>query len=192
MVRRRPLFAFALLLAAAAPAVADDRADLVAAFGKGFAKGSFRAEMQVMVGGKPMTTHTDVQWPDRYHMRTPDMEVIILPQGTWMNPGGSGQWIPAPMDMSAMIKGFSKQGLDDNLASIKDVQKVGSAEVAGCPSTLYRYRTVAEIMGTTREANAEVAVCDTTGLVVRVVTGDKDPVTVLYDFETPIDIRPPR
>jgi hypothetical protein len=192
MPARRPLFALALLLSAAAPALADDRADLVAAFGKGFAKGSFRAEMQVMVDGKPMTTRTDVQWPDRYHMRTSDMEVIILPQGTWMNPGGSGQWMPVPMDMSAMIKGFSKQGLDDNLAALTDVRKVGSAEVAGCASSLYRYRTAGEFLGVARDAEAEVAVCDRTGLPVRVVTGDQDPVTVLYDFEAAIDIQPPR
>jgi len=188
---RRSLLAAALLLSVATPSLADDREELIAAFTKAFAKGSFRAEMQTVVGGKPMTTRTDVQWPDRFHMKTPDMEVIILPQGTWMNAAGVGQWMPVPMDMSGMIQAYSKQGMDAGLASLKDVTKAGSAEVAGCASTLYRYRTAGEFMGMTHDAEAEAAVCDSTGLPVRVVTEGDEPVTVLYDFEAAIDIRPP-
>jgi hypothetical protein len=191
MPLRRPLLAAVLLLSVATPALADDRDELVAAFSKAFAKGSFRAEMHTVVGGKPMRVRTDVQWPDRFHMTMPEMEVIILPQGTWMNAAGVGQWMPVPMDMSEMIKGYSKQGMDAGLASLKDVTKSGSAEVAGCSSTLYRYRNAGEFMGVTHDAQAEAAVCDATGLPVRVVTEGEQTVTVLYDFETAIDIRPP-
>lgn len=192
MSARRSLLAVALLLSIAAPALADDRDALIAAFSKAFAKGSFRAEMQTEVDGKPISTRTDVQWPDRFHMRMPEMEVIILPEGTWMNAAGVGQWMPVPMDMSGMIKRFSKQGLDEGLASLKEVSRTGSAEVAGCTSTLYRYRTAGEFLGTARDAVAEAAICDATGLPVRVVTEGDEPVTVLYDFATPIDIQPPR
>lgn len=188
---RRPLLAAALLMAVATPSLADDRDELVAAFSKAFAKGSFRAEMNTLVDGKPMRVRTDVQWPDRFHMTMPEMEVIILPQGTWMNAAGVGQWMPVPMDMSEMIKGYSKQGMDAGLAALKDVTKSGSAEVAGCTSTLYRYRSAGEFLGTTHDSVAEAAICDATGLPVRVVTEGKDPVTVMYDFETAIDIRPP-
>lgn len=184
------VLAVAALLAASASASADDRADLAAAFAKAFASGSFRAEIATTTAGRAFSATTDVQLPDRFHMKTPDAEFIIVPQGTWMKVGG--QWMKSPVDASRMVQGYDRSSIDAGIAALDDVSRVGTEDVNGCPSTIYRYRTRAEFLGVGRQSEAEVAVCSRNGLPVRVVSRGDEPVTIHYDFEADIDIRPPR
>ncbi len=187
------LLSLGLGLLLSVPAAADPKAVLAESFSKAFSRGSFRAEVTTQVSGKPYATRMDVQWPNRFHMKTPDTEMIILPGATWMNAGG--QWMNMPMDMSQMIDGFSKQSIDQGLASIEQVTEVGTAEVNGCSSTLYSYTSSGKFMGVESDSNAEVAICSNTGYPVRLISRDRsgnEQATVLYDFEADIDIQAPR
>jgi outer membrane lipoprotein-sorting protein len=189
---KRSLLVFAAAAAAAsAPAWADPQQELVAAFQKAMDKGAFSATVQTE-GRRATTVEMRVQLPDRFHMKTEDTEMIILPQGTWMN--ANGQWMQFPMNMSKMIEGYSQRGIDEGIASLRDVRVIGNETVAGCDSTIYAYRTSGKLMGVDSSSNAEVAVCGRTGMPTRVVSRDKKgkhEATVLYDFSTPIEIRPP-
>ena len=90
-MKTTPLLTIALALAVAGPAQADPRADVMSAFEKAMAQTSYRAQSTTDVGGQPQTSTIDVQTPDRFHMRGPGSEVIVLPAGSWMNQGG--QWM---------------------------------------------------------------------------------------------------
>ena len=89
-------------LALALPAQADPKADILAAHAAMMAKGKFRTVNKVTSNGETSTSTNVVQWPDRYQIKTKDMEMIILPEGTWMNQGG--QWMKMPMNMAGMVK----------------------------------------------------------------------------------------
>lgn len=182
----------ALLLAAgllSGQAMADERDAVVEAFGKAMAKGHYIAEMVTQVKGRPYTTEMKVVFPDRYHMKSPDAEFIILPQGTWMNAGG--RWMKMPMNMSEMIAGHSRQAMEQGMGAVANVSRVGTAEIRGCTSDLYSYRVDGEYMGMKNSGEVEAAICRDTGLPVRLVSEGRNAVTIHYDFESTVAIDPP-
>jgi hypothetical protein len=180
-----------VLASAALPAVAtaDDRALLIDAFTKAMARGSYAMQIETEVKGRPYRTEMKVSYPDRYHMRSPDTEIIILPQGTWMNAGG--QWMKVPMNMSQMIAGYSKEAMQQGMASISEVRREGSEAIDGCTADLYRYRTSGEFMGVKQASTQVAAICRDTGLPLRLVTEGKSAVTIHYDFSSEVRIAPP-
>lgn len=178
-------------LFAATPAAADAQQELVDAFGKAMAKGAFRAVVHPE-NAKAPAVEMRVILPDRFHMKTADTEMIILPQGTWML--ANGEWMQFPMNMSKMIEGYNKGAIEQGMAALRDVSVVGNETIDGCDSTVYAYRTSGKFMGVESNSSAEAAVCNSTGLPVRVTTRDKKGKlegTVLYDFDSAIDIRAP-
>lgn len=180
----------AAALLAAGPALADDRADLARAFERAMSGGHYTAQIETQVRGKPYVTEMRVVFPDRFHMKTPDAEMVILPQGTWMNAGG--QWMKMPVNMSQQIAGYSKEAMQEGLSSLAEVTRTGSENIDGCTSDLYRYRVSGQFMGVKDASTAEAAVCRDNGLPVRVVSQGKDAVTIRYDFSSPVVIEPPR
>lgn len=180
-----------LLLAAlcAGGAAASDRDELVKAFDKAMDKGRYSASIETQMRGRPYSTEMKVIFPDRYHMRTPDAEIIILPQGTWMNAGG--QWMKMPMNMSQQIASYSREAMKRGMASVTEVTRHGSETIAGCESDLYRYRASGEFMGVKDSSQAIAAICRDSGLPVRVVSVGAEPVTIHYDFESEVSIAPP-
>jgi hypothetical protein len=170
---------------------ADARADLLAAYEKAMAETSYRVVTTSQLKGKPVQTTIDVQLPASFHMKNPDVEMIVLPGATWMNQGG--QWMKMPMDMSAMVKGMTLQAMKDGADLIKDVRATGTETIDGCESTTYAYRTEGKIMGVDANADVEVSICETTGLPVRAVSSDgKTRTEIAYDYETKVEIRPPQ
>lgn len=187
--------AFRILVLAAGgialDAHADARADLLAAYEKAMAETSYRVVTTTEVKGKPVQTTIDVQLPASFHMRNPDVEMIVLPGTTWMKQGG--QWMKMPMDMSSMVKAMTLQAMKDGVNLIKDVREKGTETIDGCESTTYAYRTEGKIMGIEANADSEVSICETTGLPVRAVSDDgKHRTEIAYDYETEVDIRPPQ
>ncbi len=176
----------------AAGAQADARAELEAAFVKAMAKKAYRMHIEVENKRGPYRSQIDVQLPDRFHMRSDDVEFVIVPQGTWMNAGG--QWMRVPVDMSKQVQGYRLDDVKAGMANIKDVQKVGSENVAGCESGIYRYSATSSFAGRTSEDEMDVAICGDSGLPVEMRTRPKkkgEAVTIRYDFEAAVDIRPP-
>ena len=172
-------------------AQADARADLLAAYEKAMAETSYRVVTTSQLKGKPVQTTIDVQLPASFHMRNPEVEMIVLPGATWMKQGG--QWMKMPMDMSAMVKNMTLQAMKDGMNLIKDVRETGTTTIDGCESTTYAYRTEGKIMGVEANADLEVSICESTGLPVRAVSNDGNTRTeIAYDYETEVDIRPPQ
>ncbi|TXK65681.1 hypothetical protein [Alkalisalibacterium limincola] len=161
-------------------ALADARQELVSAFGKAFDREAYRIEVD-SPGQRGGQAQIDVQLPDRFHMRSAEGEFIIHPQGTWAQHGG--QWMRMPMDMSSMVAAYAQPSREEAEAELTQVERIGEEQVRGCASTLYRYRN--------SEGTAVAAVCRETGLPVRIQTEGGEPVTLYYDFDTAIDIRPP-
>jgi hypothetical protein len=172
-------------------ASADARQELVNAFERAMAQGRFIATVETE-GKRASTVEMRVQLPDRFHMRTADTEMIILPQATWMN--ADGQWMKFPMNMSKAIEGYSQRGIEEGMAALRDVREVGRANVQGCDSTLYAYRTEGKFMGVESRSDVEAAICGETGFPVRLVSQDRKgrpEAAILYDFSTDFEIRPP-
>jgi len=171
-------------------AVADDRQEVIDAFTKGMSKGTFETRMKPE--GKNPGMVMRVILPNRFHMKTEGSEMIMLPQGTWMNAGG--QWMKMPMDMSKVIEGYSQKSIDEGMDALADVREIRSETVEGCDSTVYSYRTSGKFMGVENKSQAEVAICDDTGMPIRVVSLDgngKPEATLYYDFSGGFEINPP-
>ncbi|MBD8524613.1 hypothetical protein [Pseudomarimonas arenosa] len=186
------LFGLAALLGAST-ALAGPKEDVVAAYTKAFERGAYRAEITTEVRGKPYVMQIDVKWPDHFHMKNPDTEMIILPGATWMNAGG--QWMNMPMDMSKMIQAYSKPAMEEGVRGMGEVTELGLEEINGCSSQLYSYSTSGKFMGIDGASQAELAICKDNGLPVRLVSRDKKgqpQATIHYDFEADINIVPPR
>lgn len=178
----------------AAPASADPRAEVVAAFDAAIAKQAYHVTMTSQVRGKPYETHTAVQLPASFHMRTPDSETVILPGGSWMRTGGD-DWMRLPMDMSNMVKNITFQAMKDGERYVQDVTAEGEETIDGCASKNYRYRTEGKVMGFKAKSTVDLSVCQDTGLPIRVISTDakgKNRTELRYDFDTPVEIRAPR
>lgn len=176
----------------ASPAWAGPREAVMEAFQKAFSAQGYRASMTSKVNGREYPTQIEVQWPNRYHITTPDSEIIVVPEGTWVKAGG--QWMKMPMDMSKTIEGYSRRAMDEGLAGMGEVSEIGGDTVDGCAATVYRYVSSAKFMGVDSSAEVDVAICNSSGLPVRMVSrpkGKGEPVTMHYDFTAPVDIRAP-
>jgi hypothetical protein len=186
---KAPFVLFAVAALFAADARADARADVFAAFEKAMARQSYRTVATTDTGGRSITTTIDVQLPASFHMKNPDVEVIVLPGATWMNQGG--QWMKLPMDMSAMVKNMTVQAMKESAGLVQDVTEEGSETIDGCDATLYRYRTAGKVMGIQADADVQLAICD--GLPVRAITSDKgkNRTVVSYDYDAKVDIKAP-
>ena len=180
MTLARNLALLVIGLALPALAFADARQELISAFGKAFDHEAYRIEVD-SPGQRGGQAQIDVQLPDRFHMRSAEGEFIIHPQGTWAKHGG--QWMKMPMDMSAMVASYAQPSREEAEAELTEVERIGEEEVRGCHSTLYRYRNA--------EGSAIAAVCGDTGYPVRIQTEGREAVTLYYDFDSAIDIRPP-
>jgi hypothetical protein len=177
---------------ATSPAHADPRGDVMAAFEQAMAQKSYRATSTSQVRGQAMTSTIQAQPPDRFHMSSPESEVIVVPGGSWMKQGD--QWMKLPMDMSAMIKGMTLAAMKDSANLVQDVKELDSADVNGCDSKTYAYHSSGEMMGVSVEAEVEVAICGETGLPVRITSVDtkqKTRTVVDYDYAAAVNIQAP-
>lgn len=187
------LFLVAMLLPIGTTALADPQAEVEGAFRKVMADKSYNAVITSEAKRRTTVIHMVVELPDRFHMKTEGMEVIILPDGTWMNAGG--QWMRAPVNMSQMIAGYTGEAIEKGVDSIGKVEYVGEEDVQGCASKNYRYSQSGEFMGMKSSGEALVSICQSNGKPVRIVSkeqGKSDTVTIVYDWETPVNIRAPR
>jgi hypothetical protein len=181
-----------LLSAGFSQARADARADVMAAFEAAMARQSYQAFSVSEHKGRSFESRIQVQLPGSFHIKSAESEVIVLPQGTWINAGG--QWMKLPMDMSKMIQGVSLQAMKEGANLVQQVEKIGSESIEGCDATLYSYRTSGKVMGFDANADVQLAICEDTGLPIRVVSSDakrKSRTVITYDYQTPVNIRSP-
>jgi hypothetical protein len=180
-------------LLTAAPAQADARAEVTAAFQAAMQASSYRLQIVVENKRGPIRSQMDVQLPDRFHMKADEAEFIIIPGGTWINAGG--RWMKVPVDMSKQMQGYRLQDVGEASAKIEQIEKVGSEDIAGCVSSIYRYSTTSTFAGRSSDDEVELAVCDASGKPIRLRSTPKskgDAVVIHYDFDAVIDITAPQ
>lgn len=172
---------------------ADARAEVLAAYQAAMASSSYRMVIEINNKRGPIRSQMDVQLPNRFHMKTDEVEFIVVPEGTWINAGG--RWMGVPVDMSKQMQGFRIEDIEQAATNIPTVEKAGSEDIDGCSSTLYRYAATSNVAGRKSDDDYELAVCDATGKPVRLRTTPKskgDSVIIRYDFDTPISIVAPK
>jgi outer membrane lipoprotein-sorting protein len=179
----------------AGPVFADAREEVLASWDRMLEKGSYRMIMESESRGRTHRSELDVSLPGSFHMRSPESEMILLPQGTWMKVNGS--WMQFPMNMSKAIEGYTAEAVEDGKSGLASVEKTGEGMVEGCMATTYRYTSSGKFMGIKNDSTAEMAVCQDTGLprlLTSTSTGKRrqDTVRIVYDFDTVVSIRPPR
>lgn len=187
------LCSFAVLSLGADAARADARDEVIAAWENTMARGSYRMQMSTESRGRTQSQEIDVQLPSSFHMRSPETEMVMLPQGTWMRVNGS--WMRMPVNVSQMAEAYSADAIEQGKQSLQQVERVGEGVVEGCYAVTYRYTSSGKFMGIRNDSTTEMAVCKDSGLprLLTSTSGGRraDTVRIVYDFEAAIDIRPP-
>ncbi len=138
-------FFFALTAAtvfAATSAHADCASDIEAIMQGMLKAGPYHMTMTSEAAGSTTKMEADVILPTSEHIKMDQMEMIILPDGTWVKHGDKWQSAPGPMGAN-MIKGM--------LSSFKDTRTnatCGSNEdFDGHSYPVYKYDSSGEAMG---------------------------------------------
>jgi hypothetical protein len=162
-IARTALLVAGLLLAAPTFARADAKADLLAAQQK-MMDSRFVTEIVSTSQGDDTRVEGRFDTIKRIHMITPQAEIIMLPEGTWMKAGDS--WMKSPIDMSNMVKSFMPDVASDLANTISNVKDEGMQKVGDLSLRAISYDQEMTVMGQTVKSHNTVYL-DGTGLVVR-------------------------
>ena len=178
------LRAFAMsLLAIAARAHADARADVQAALQKIVDAGGFRAEASGYLFGAdlpPVTGHVDVVFPDRIRARTDSMEFIVVPSGAWVR--ALGVWVPTDRSLLP-VTAFDPRAMQRAIRSIRDVTEEGRANTTQCPARVFRFRAAGQLPGANARGDVRLWICERDGRAARMEATDSGGRRVRIDFE---------
>src|SRR5690349_12302304 len=111
-----------LLLASTAASAADARDDVFRAYQKMMGS-KFAVDITTVSGSDTLKSHGEYDTVDRIHFKNDRMEMIVLPEGTWMRMGKD--WTKPPVDMSGMVKQFVPKSIDDMKAMTKSATDDG-------------------------------------------------------------------
>lgn len=190
---RLPLLAAALLIPLHS-AHADARSDIHAAYAAMVKEGRFRTVANVDGPKGPEKQTVEVVWPDKFHMTSPQIEVIVLPGATFMKQGA--KWSQLPVDMSRMIERYKPQAMKDAFDSVTNVQAIGDSTINGHSAHGYEYDTSVTVQGMTMNSHAKLWVDSSSGLPVRQETdgevrGHKSHHVADYEYDSGIEISAP-
>jgi hypothetical protein len=182
---------------AVAPALvpAATQSDLMTTFAAMEKAGKFRTEaVTTTADGKSIKRSIEVQWPDRYHMVTEQMEVIIVPGKTYMKHGGA--WQPFPVDMGKMIESLRADATKKAFEGTTNLREIGTGNVNGHAAQGYEYDSSSSVMGTTATSHVKLWVDPATRLPLRQevdgeALGHKSHTVQDYQFDPAILIEAP-
>jgi hypothetical protein len=145
-LRRLPLAAAlsGFALATVAAHATDARDDVFKAYQKLMAS-RFAVDINTTGESGAMKSHGEYDTVDRIHFRNDKMEMIVLPEGTWMKTGAS--WMQPPMDMSGMVKQFVPKSIEDLRAMTKNAADQGATTWNGQSVHAYSYDVDTTVMG---------------------------------------------
>jgi len=136
------LSGFALVSVAAH--AADARDDVFKAYQKLMAS-RFAVDINTTGESGTMKSHGEYDTVDRIHFRNDKIEMIVVPEGTWMKTGKD--WMQPPMDMSGMVKQFVPKSIDDLRAMTKNAADQGATTWNGQSVHAYSYDVDTTVMG---------------------------------------------
>ena len=133
-------FAFASMSTFAA----DARDEVFKAYQK-LMVSKFTVDITTLSGSDTMKSHGEYDTVDRIHFKNDKMEMIVLPEGTWMRTGK--EWTQPPVDMGGMVKQFVPKSIDDMRAATKSATDDGMSTWSGQPVHAYSYVVDTTMMG---------------------------------------------
>ena len=145
-LRRLPLAVAlcAVALVSVAAQAADARDDVFKAYQKLMAS-RFAVDITTTGESGTLKSHGEYDTVDRIHFRNDKMEMIVVPEGTWMKTGAN--WMQPPMDMSGMVKQFVPKSIDDLRAMTKNAADQGATTWNGQSVHAYSYDVDTTVMG---------------------------------------------
>jgi len=147
MFPRGPLSAAmlcSLMVVVEAAAAADAREDVFRAYQK-MMDSRFAVDITTVSDKDTMRSHGDYDTVERIHFKNDKMEMIVIPEGTWMRTGD--EWMKPPVDMSGMVKQFIPKSVDDMRAATKSATDGGMTTWNGSPARALTYEVDTTIMG---------------------------------------------
>jgi hypothetical protein len=134
----------AAMLGSTAVHAADARDEVFKAYQKMMGS-KFAVDITTNSGDNTMKSHGEYDTVERIHFRNDKMEMIVLPEGTWMKTGA--KWTQPPVDMGGMVKQFIPKSIDDMRASTKSATDDGMTTWNGQPVHGYTYSIDTTMMG---------------------------------------------
>jgi len=108
--------------------------------------GPYHTSMEMVSGGKTRKIESDVILPSSFHMKMPQMETIMLKQGTWMKRGT--KWMAMPAAMSAMTGNMMQDAMSKGLTGASNFQCDSQDNFDGQSYPVYQFDTSSAVMGT--------------------------------------------
>ena len=105
----------------------------------------FSVDITSVSGSDTMKSHGDYDTVDRIHFKNDKMEMIVLPEGTWMRTGKD--WTQPPVDMGGMVKQFIPKSIEDMRAATKSATDDGMSSWNGQTVHVYSYVVDTTMMG---------------------------------------------
>jgi len=123
---------------------ADAREDVFRAYQK-MMDSRFAVDINTVSGSDTIRSHGDYDTVERIHFKNDKMEMVVLPEGTWMRTGN--EWTKPPVDTSGMVKQFIPKSVDDIRAATKSASDGGATTWNGLPVHALVYDVDTTIMG---------------------------------------------
>ena len=133
-----------LIVASMSALAADAREDVFKAYQKMMGS-RFTVDITTVSGGDTMKSHGDYDTVERIHFKNDKMEMIVIPEGTWMRTGSD--WTKPPVDMGGMVKQFIPKSIEDMRAGTKSATDDGMTTFNGAPVHAYTYEVDTTMMG---------------------------------------------
>jgi len=127
-----------------AASAADARDDVFKAYQK-LMGARFAVDIDTVSDNGPIKSHGEYDTVDRIHFRNDKVEMIVIPEGTWMKTGKG--WTQSPVDMSGMVKQFIPKSIDDLRAGTKNAADRGATTWNGQSVHAYTYDVDTTMMG---------------------------------------------
>ena len=175
-------WACGLVLTSVSALAADARDDVFKAYQKMMGS-RFAVDMTTTSGGDTLKSHGDYDTVERIHFKNDKMEMIVVPEGTWMRTGKD--WTKPPVDMGGMVKQFVPKSIDDMRAGTKSASDDGMTTWNGQPVHAYMYAVDTTMMGIHVTSKNKIFV-DAAG---RIVHADSDGEAMGRQSHTTQDIR---
>jgi outer membrane lipoprotein-sorting protein len=182
----------------AAPPSGDPKSDFVRASKKFLDLPQFTATMDG-TGKSSVSLELEFQAPDRFHMSGVDptthnrSEMVMIGRDIYIQSGG--RWQKIPGDSNAPIPNLREFFDQEGLKTLKDAKYDGDETLDGVPMHLYSYQSNQVNANMPYPFTSKIWVGAADGLPHKIeVTyqqGDLKTMTITYDFEKPVDIKPP-
>ena len=133
-----------LVFVVEAAAAGDAREDVFRAYQK-MMDSRFAVDITTVSGNDTIRSHGDYDTVERIHFKNDKMEMVVIPEGTWMRTGS--EWMKPSVDMSGMVKQFIPKSVDDMRAATKSASDGGMTTWNGAPVHALTYDVDTTIMG---------------------------------------------